>query len=650
MDAAIKILLVEDNPGDAKLLQILLQQCHMELSVDHVTTMGEAIAHAASHPCHIALLDLGLPDSSGLDTVKTLRSFFPQIPVIVLTGFDDEDFAVETLQNGAQDYLIKGKIDVEVVCRSLRYSLGRHETERKLADSIRLLNFAIDQMPVPVVLVSAKDEKLFRINTPAKHLMSTCPPAQQTEINGLDVLKYWSVYHPDGKPYSLEESPLTKAIREGVHTRNTELVLQNPEGSSWVSASASPLLDENNNVIAGILVFPDITDLKNAQLALMESEKKVHQYDRLEAVGRLAGGIAHDFNNLLTVIASFAEFGIEDLRDEDPIKSDLKQILDAANRGSSLSRQLLAFSKKQMMEPEFIDVNVLIKELEKLLQRLIGDSIELQILYDDHLTTIHADPSQIDQVIMNLAVNARDAMPMGGILKMSTSNHVLDADFMKAHPCSKEGNYIRIRVADTGTGMDADVQKRIFEPFFTTKPKDKGTGLGLSTVYGIIEQSNGFINMKSTLGQGTTFDIFLPAIEGTSRSSESRPPQRKPNQNLTILVVEDDPSVRMIAQRILNNAGHNVLVASNGGEAILECERNADCIDLILTDLIMPKMTGIELIERLKKLCPSAKAVFMSGYANEELASRGYEFSGSNLLPKPFRAKDLLVKIQKAFS
>ena len=377
----------------------------------------------------------------------------------------------------------------------------------------------------------------------------------------------------------------------------------------------------------------------------VEEQLKLSQ--RLEAVGRLAGGVAHDFNNLLSVIVSYTCFAIEKLRETDPIRADLEEVQKAGQRAATLTRQLLAFSRKQVMQPEILNLNKVVTGIEGMLRRLLGEDIDILVRLAGDLGSVEADPGQIEQVIMNLAVNARDAMPQGGKLIIETANAELDKGYVEQHVTVKPGRFVRLSVTDTGCGMDAETQEHIFEPFFTTKEKGKGTGLGLATVYGIVRQSGGYLWVYSEPGRGSTFKIYLPRLDIQAPDSRRRATYSPATGNEVVLVVEDEDAVRKLAERILQSAGYRVLTAAGGRDALLLCERYEGRIDLLLTDVVMPKMSGRELWEHLVKLRPTLKVLYMSGYTDNAIVHHGVLDPGTHFVSKPFTVVDLTTKIRK---
>ncbi len=389
--------------------------------------------------------------------------------------------------------------------------------------------------------------------------------------------------------------------------------------------------------------FSNLAELREADRERALLEEQLAMAQRMESVGRLAGGVAHDFNNLLTIIYSYAAFIENDSGVGDRLQEYARRIREAGDRASSLTRQLLAFSRRQTLRPEVLDLNQVVGEMEKMLQRLIGEDIELSVVQAPDLAPVEADVSQLEQVIMNLAINARDAMRDGGRLSIETRNATIDRAEAEAHPPMRPGRYVMMAVTDTGTGMDDETRARAFDPFFTTKEWDKGTGLGLATVYGIVKQSKGFIWIDSAIGSGTSFRIYLPTAQRpvTARSWGSTAEEPR-GGNETLMVVEDDEVVRGLAARILAEAGYRVVEAPSGDEALRRAREGEDAIDLLLTDVIMPQMNGRDLARQMRALQPAIKVVFLSGYPDEAIAHHGVLRPGVSLVEKPFSARSLM--------
>lgn len=385
----------------------------------------------------------------------------------------------------------------------------------------------------------------------------------------------------------------------------------------------------------------DITERKALEERLLQAQK-------MEGIGRLAGGVAHDFNNLLTAISGYANFALETVGEKHPVAGDLHGILDATSRAADLTRQLLAFSRKQIFEMKILDVNVLIQGMGKMLRRLIGEDIDLVVVPGAAPAAVRADASQIEQVLVNLVVNARDAMPDGGTLTIETSNVTLDDAYVRTHPGAAIGGYVLIAVTDTGVGMTDEVKSHIFEPFFTTKEPGKGTGLGLSTVFGIVKQHGGNIYVYSEPGVGTTFKVYLQQAEESALERSSRAEdERVVGGTETVLVTEDDAAVRQMAARILRSLGYTVLEASNGAEALQTARTHGGRIDLLITDVVMPRMNGRELAQRLAGICPGVKVLYVSGYTENAIAHNHVLEEGAWFLQKPFARRALAHKVRQ---
>jgi PAS domain S-box-containing protein len=419
------------------------------------------------------------------------------------------------------------------------------------------------------------------------------------------------------------------------------LINKKKDGTRYTQdTSISPVRDEDGEIVSYVAAARDVT----AALAL---EAQFLQAQKMEAVGRLAGGVAHDFNNVLSVILSYADLISADLKPDEPLRADIQEIRTAGLRAADLTRQLLAFSRRQVLEMKVVNPNDSLLNMEKLLVRLLGADVSLAMLPASDLWNIKVDPGQFEQILMNLAVNARDAMPKGGKLTIETANAVLDEDYARAHSGVQPGDYVGIVVTDTGLGMDRETQARIFEPFFTTKEKGKGTGLGLATVFGIVQQSGGHIWVYSEPGVGTTFKLYIPRFGGVAEQPSKTPPRLEPQHGTeTILLVEDDDQVRVLARNILRRHGYTVLDVPNAGEALLMCEQHGATIHLLVTDVVLPRMSGRQLAERLATLRPAMKVLFMSGYTDDAILLHGVLDSDVAFLSKPITPTSLTRKVR----
>ena len=407
----------------------------------------------------------------------------------------------------------------------------------------------------------------------------------------------------------------------------------------FFEATVSPLPD--NRVV---FVARDVSARRRTEQALRESEDQLRQAQKMEAVGQLAGGIAHDFNNLLMAIMSNAELAALELTSGSPVSQHIDEINSASRRAQSLTQQLLAFSRKQMLQPRVLDMNSVVHEAEQILRRLIGETISMVVVLDPSCGKVRADPGQIAQVLMNLVVNARDAMPKGGQLTIDTTNREVIGVETQSHRGLKEGRYVALQVRDTGIGMDEETKARIFEPFFTTKPPGQGTGLGLSTAYGIVKQSGGYIAVDSAPGSGTTFTILLPRVFEAQEPAAAVVPHQSPatSSRGTVLLVEDEGAVREATKRMLRKFGFTVIEAKHGQDALLLWEREGKAVDVVLTDVVMPTMGGAELARLLREQRPNLRVVFMSGYTQGTLELSTMDEAATRFLPKPFTADQLV--------
>ncbi|MCI0330899.1 MAG: PAS domain S-box protein [candidate division Zixibacteria bacterium] len=497
------------------------------------------------------------------------------------------------------------------------------ERFRQIADNISEVFWLTDPSKNQMIYVSPGYERMWG---------RSCDSLYQNPMSWVDVI------HPEDRQRVLEAAT-TKQVKGEF---NEEYRIVRPDGSLlWIRDRAYPIRNEKGEVhrIAGIA--EDIT--KEKQLA-----DQLRQVQKMEAVGQMAGGIAHDFNNLLTAIAGYTDFVLERVEPDSPLKADVEEIKKGTVRAAALTRQLLAFSRRQVMQPAVLNLNELINGMEGMLRRLVGENVELATVPAPQLTPIKADPHQLEQVIMNLALNAGDAMPQGGRLTIETANVELDESFVQLHAGAQPGAYALLAVSDTGFGMDAEVQKHLFEPFFTTKEKGKGTGLGLATVYGIVKQSGGYVSVYSEPGRGSSFKIYLPRfVEPHAEKPVKTAPAKTEGGTETILLVEDEEAVRALAAKILRAKKYTVLEAGDGHEAQEVLKKHTGALDLLLTDVVMPKMGGPELAKALRRTRQGLKVLFMTGYTDHSAFREGTLPPGTALLQKPFSPRVLAQKVRE---
>jgi signal transduction histidine kinase/ActR/RegA family two-component response regulator len=430
-----------------------------------------------------------------------------------------------------------------------------------------------------------------------------------------------------------------RAGEEVPPVREAEIVRK--DGSRlWVEITATNVLKEGR-VVGRLTLVHDLSETKRLEEQLRQSQK-------MEAIGHLAGGVAHDFNNLLTVIGGRALLALERSRHDPGLQPALELIARTADRAAALTGQLLAFSRRQILQPRVLDVNTVLAGVEPILRRTIGEDIDLVIRSDPAVGRVRADPGQLEQVILNLSVNARDAMPEGGQLTLETANVVLDETYARHHPDVQPGSYVLLAVSDTGIGMDAATRARLFEPFFTTKETGKGTGLGLSTVYGIVKQSGGHIDVYSEPGQGAAFKVYLPRADAAPQPVEAPVEGASPRGSETVLLVEDEEGLRTLAREILELQGYTLIEASNPGEALARLEAHHGPIHLLVTDVVMPQMSGRELASRVAAARPETRILYMSGYTDDAIIRHGVLDPGTPFLQKPFAPDSLARKVRDA--
>jgi len=625
MNNLLKILVVEDNPGDAALLENLLNEAGVQFEIKCVERLSAGIAEIKRDSFDVILLDLGLPDSYGLDTLIKLNEIEPAAPVIVLTGLADEAVGTQAVKAGAQDYLIKGQIDKNLLSRSISHAIERKRSAEAIQAASREWSASFDAMADGVSIHSV-DGTIIMANQSLFQILGK----SEDEVLGKD---HCEVFH-GGK--LVTDCPIIKSRDSGSKAFSE---IFEPALDKWLAVSTSPVLDDSGRLTKIVHTVRDITEHRKLEEQLRQSQK-------MESIGTLAGGVAHDFNNILTAIVGYGNLTLMKMKEDDPLLSNVQHMLEAADRASHLTKELLLFSRKQTSDKKPVSLNGVVVKVEKFLAKVIGEDIVFKTDLHEAPLTVLADEHQIEQVLMNLATNARDSMPHGGTLKVIVRHVSLDREFVTAHGYGKTGSYALITVEDTGMGMDEATRQRIFEPFFTTKEIGKGTGLGLAVVYGIIKQHDGYINVYSEPGVGTAFKIYLPVI--AEAPCEERPPeQQAPSGGTeTILLAEDDEMVRRLQMFVLKDSGYTVIEAVNGADAVSKYFENKDRIELLLLDLLMPLMNGKEAFDEIRKTRPGIRVIFSSGYAPDTISQKMSLEEGVHLVGKPLLPADLLRKVR----
>jgi len=646
-----RVLIVDDERANRQLLEVMLGPEGFTLL--SAASGEEALAMVASQPPDLILLDIMMPGMDGYEVVSRLKADpgTRNVPVIMVSALDDRPARMIGLQAGAEDFLTK-PVDRAELCARVRnllrlkayadyhdhYSqLLEGEVEVRttaLIESESLYRETFDAAPVGIVHMGLTGEWL-RVNQRLCEILGySCEELIGTRAQVL----------VQSDTAAVEAEAVAEIVKTGsAHYVIEEKRYRRHDGSAvWARVTMSLHRDGDGRPQHCIAVIEDITERR----AL---EAQFRQANKMDAIGQLASGVAHDFNNLLTVILGFAGFVRDDAVADNRHCRDIDEITKAAQRAAGLTKQLLAFSRQQVLNAEPLDVNQLITDMIGMLGRLIGENIHVSLALAPDLSSVLADRSQLEQVVMNLVVNARDAMPNGGSVTIETADVDLENSSFHEEAIMR-GPYVMLAVTDTGTGMSAETRRHLFEPFFTTKDLGKGTGLGLSTTYGIVKQSKGYIWVYSEPGKGTTFKVYLPRASAGAQvhghpMTTSAPVEQS---DVTVLLVEDEPSVRDFTKRLLEKSGYLVLEASSGPEAEDLFTSSGGAIDLLLTDMIMPGYGGLELLTRLQMKMPELRVLFMSGYTERTAAHKAGIDRGLPFLQKPFTAADLRQRVREA--
>ena len=636
---ATRILILEDESIVAMDLQSRLETLGYEV-IGIANSAEEAIKLSETDNFDLILADIMLKGKvDGIDTVATIQKG-RDVPAIFLTAYSDEQTLSRAKLTAPGGYIVKPFNERELRA-TIEIALYRHSVETKLRKLERWLASTLNSIGDAVISTDV-DGFVNYLNPMAERMLGWKPK----EAYGKHIGDVFNLV--DENTHEPRPNPVLIALKK-------EIVVQLEESTSVITKSgrelpiddsAAPIRNDFGTITGAVVIFRDISVLKEANKARRIAEEQLRHSQKMETIGQLAGGVAHDFNNLLTVILGQSEL-LDDRITDPKDKKTLRAIVSAAGKAASLTRQLLAFSRKQVLQPELLDLNSTLTEVENILVRLIGEDIEIVTSLQADLPVVKVDPTQIEQVILNLAVNARDAMPNGGKLSIETKSVELNEEYCRQHTEVQPGSFVMLSISDNGMGMDAATQARIFEPFFTTKELGKGTGLGLATVYGIVRQSGGRIEVYSEIGHGTVFKIYFP------QGAQALVPVVKPTTpmpisvNGTVLLIEDDEGVRELVADTLRHHGYSVLIAVVPEDARNFCRRQELEIDLVISDIIMPRENGPAIVSTLKAIRPELKTLFMSGYSDLAIVRNGLLSPDADFIEKPFRPTDLVNLVDK---
>src|SRR2546430_7241139 len=608
------ILIVDDDPGTLQSIGDVLE--HRGHAVQTATQARAALELLTDRSVDAAILDLHLPDVSGLVLLQAIKTSAPATEVIIITDQASATTAIEAINSGAFGYVTK-PFKMDHLMATIDKALAKQRAERALWERTRSLETLIDAAAVAIVALDAAGrvttwskaaERMFgwKEHEVLGHLVPTIPDARRSEFD-------------EAAARNLQgEATLYES-----HRRRKDGSLID------VLSSAAPIVDAEGLVSGTLAVIIDITERK-------QLEEQLRQAMKMEGIARLAGGISHDFNNLMTVISVRCHLVLGQLPADHPNRRDIKIIGDAGDRAASLTRQLLAFSRNQILDATVLDIHDVISDMKALLEPALREDVDLTMDLDPSTGQATADRGQLEQIILILPINSRDAMPEGGQFTIGTRNVELDDAYVQRHVDARPGPHVVLTVSDSGTGMDAATRARIFEPFFTTKDIGKGRGLGLAAAYGIIHQSHGHITVESEPGEGTTFRIYLPRPEGTATEVAAIEPGGLPRGTETVLLVEDEPSFRALARALLEMLGYSVLESQDVSDALRIAEQHTGTIHLLITDVVMPRMNGRTLAKAVQGFRPDIKVLYMSGYTDNVIIHEGILDPGTPFLQKSF--------------
>jgi two-component system cell cycle sensor histidine kinase/response regulator CckA len=623
------ILVLDDDRGMCETIGDVLEQRGYVVQIATEARAGLEIA--AASPIEAAIVDITLPDMSGFDVLHGIRKLLPTTEVIFITGHASLTTAIQAINGLAFAYLVK-PFEMSHLLMTVEQAVRKQRLAQALLDSDERYRFVTENIADAVFLLEL-DGRIALGN----HRAETITGYAQAELIGR---AFFSLLPEAG---AREARARLSDVRAGVKVSPFfEVELIQKDGARVLLEVHVTSVLKDGQPVARLGVARDITERRYL-------EDQLRQAQKMEGIGRLAAGVAHDFNNLLTAIGGRCYLVLNALTSENPIRREIEIIQDAAERAAKLTHQLLAFSRKQILDPCVLDLNATVTGIEPLLRRMIREDIEIATALDSAAGRVKADAGQIEQVLLNLAVNASDAMPNGGWLTLATGNVTLDEAYARTHAEVEPGPYVMLSVSDTGHGMTAEVQAHIFEPFFTTKEVGKGTGLGLATAYGIAKQSGGHITVHSEPGHGAAFKLYLPRVEEAPGTAEpARPTEITRRGSETVLLVEDDEPLRTLAREILSIQGYTVLDATSPSEALRLADVHPGPIHLLVTDVVMPQMNGRQVADHLLAARPGLKVLFMSGYTDAAIVEHGVLEPGTHFLQKPFTPDGLSRKVREA--
>lgn len=653
----MQILIAEDDDVSRKVLSSMLRKQGHEVVEVADGSQGWMKMQDEDAP-RLLILDIMMPAMDGLELCRKIRNTQSHLAayIILLTAKNSQEDIVQGLEAGANDYITK-PYDFEELQARIRVGQRMVEMQASLVDEISrrkkmeetlrqreaFITSILDNLPVGVAINSVDPEVKFTYMNDnfAKFYRTTrealAPPND-----------FWEVVYPDPEFREQIKQRVLEDCASGDPQRMVweDVPISRPGQDTFYVTAQNIILPNENYMVSTVW---DVTARKQAEEEHDKLQAQLLHAQKMDAIGQLAGGVAHDFNNLLTSIIGNVELALFDIDRDEALYDILQEVKGSGEKASLLTRQLLAFSRKQILQPEVLDLNEVLPDISKMIRRIIGENIELETALAPELGRVEADPGQLEQVILNLAINARDAMPVGGKLIIETANAELDQSYSQNHGrLVSPGPYVLLAISDTGSGMSSEVQAQVFEPFFTTKEKGKGTGLGLSTVYGIVKQSSGYIWVYSEIGAGTTFKMYLPRVEKhPSQGQKIQEEEEDHSGTETILVVEDDQEVRNITSHSLDLYGYRVLTAVDGEQALHKLQEEKSQIHLVLTDVVMPQMGGKEMVQELKKIQPQVKILYMSGYTSNSIVHHGVLDQGVAFLQKPFTPNTLAGKVRE---